>query len=230
MQAMLRAVLSAFFVLYFSIWLSGGLGLTWPEKIVPEALLFFTRSAALFPHAATHEVDYYAEGWDCQQERWVEIDPRPYFPIIISGRENRFDRIVHLFRYNQQVLEELRAFLVTHHNADHPQQPIADVRLLSVRVPLPPWGGEVKPYERRPLSATPPKQHKLWSHYTPPPERAQRCQAALSGQSFDLHDPVRERPGRPGRKTPKAEPPAPPGPAPQGDDAKGTGSDPGGEP
>lgn len=189
---MRRAVLSLFFVAYFAMWLAGGLG-SHPIRFIPEWLLFFTRSACLFPGAATESVDYYAEGWDCGRGRWVEIDHRPYFPIIISGRETRFDRIVHLFRYNQKVLADLRVFLVQRWNLDHLDQPIADVRLLSLRTPVPPPGGTIVPYERKALDSAPSSKHKLWSKPVPLAVRQQRCQAAATGMSLDLHEPGGEQ-------------------------------------
>ena len=201
MKAVLRAALGIFIVVYFAVWLSLGIGWRWPE-ICPESMLFFTRSECLFPHAAQNAIDYYAEGWDCKQGRWVELDFHPYFPLVISGRETRFERIVHLFRHNQRVLEDLRAFLIVHWNVDHPQQPIADVRMLSIRPPLPPPGGEIRRYERPVLASVPPRQHKLWSSFTPLPLRDERCRAATAGQSFDPRDPDLKRPPKTGRPRP----------------------------
>ncbi len=207
---MLRALLSVFLVVYFAIWLSGGLGLRWPEAVCPESLLFFTRSACLFPHAAVDAIDYHAEGWDCSRRRWVELDFHPYFPLVISGRETRFERTVHLFRHNPQVMGDLRAFLITHFNPDHPQAPIADVRLLSSRLPLAPPGGTLARYQRPRLSEVPAAQRKLWSRPTAMTLRDERCQAAVLGQSFDPRDPrdpddLRRPSSRPSRRAPGPE-------------------------
>jgi hypothetical protein len=157
-------VAGVFFLVWFGIWLGGAFG--FHADFVPEWFVFFTRSACLFPSRATEWFDHHAEGWDCTRQHWFEIDTRPYFPTIVSGRETRFDRAMRLFETNKSITWVLRAYVIGRWNHEHPDDPVADVRLSSEVTPVPAPGAPIQHYEDVSLIDAP---HVLCSDSQPPP-------------------------------------------------------------
>lgn len=154
------------------VWLDG-VGSTLPGKILPRSLLYFGQIAALFPHAGEKQIDYRAEGYRCSDHKWVEIDPRPWFPIDNDNKENRFYRGVQFYRENRKVMRALDEYIVKHHNASHDEK-IGGVRILSLRIPLPPPGTKIDPYKREELAKYPDDQRHNW-YWSPGSMRRERC-------------------------------------------------------
>jgi hypothetical protein len=154
------------------VWLDG-VGSNAPSKILPRSILYFGQIAALFPHAGEKQIDYRAEGWICSERKWVEIDPRPWFPIDHDNKENRFYRAVQFYRENRKVMRALDEYVTAHHNASHDAK-IGGVRILSLRIPLPPPGTKIDPYKREELVKYPEDQRHNW-YWTPGSMRRERC-------------------------------------------------------
>jgi hypothetical protein len=160
------------------VWLDG-VGSNLPSKILPRSLLYFGQIAALFPHAGEKQIDYRAEGWSCAEHKWVEIDPRPWFPIDQDNKENRFYRAVQFYRENRKVMRALDEYITTHYNASHDananaNKRIGGVRVLSLRIPLPAPGTRIDPYKREELAKYPEDQRHNW-YWTPGSMRRERC-------------------------------------------------------
>lgn len=158
------------------VWLDG-VGSTIPGKVLPRSLLYFGQIAALFPHAGEKQIDYRAEGWVCSERKWVEIDPRPWFPIDNDNKENRFYRAVQFYRENRKVMRALDEYVTAHHNASHDanaNKKIGGVRILSLRIPLPAPGTKINPYKREELAKYPEDQRHNW-YWSPGSIRRERC-------------------------------------------------------
>jgi hypothetical protein len=170
-----RYALVAIAGLYLAdVWLDG-VGSNIPTKILPRSLLYFGQIAALFPHAGEKQIDYRAEGWLCAEHKWVEIDPRPWFPIDHDNKENRFYRAVQFYRENRKVMRALDEYVTTHHNANADgNKRIGGVRILSLRIPLPAPGTKIDPYKREELAKYPEDQRHNW-YWTPGSMRRERC-------------------------------------------------------
>ena len=168
-----RYALVAIAGLYLAdVWLDG-VGSNLPGKVLPRSLLYFGQIAALFPHAGEKQIDYRAEGWVCAERKWVEIDPRPWFPIDADNKENRFYRAVQFYRENRTVMRALDEYVTKHHNAAHDRK-IGGVRILSLRIPLPPPGAKIDPYKREELAKYPEDQRHNW-YWSPGSMRRERC-------------------------------------------------------
>lgn len=154
------------------VWLDA-VGSTLPAKLLPRSLLFFGQIAALFPKAGEKQIDYRAEGWVCADRKWVEIDPRPFFPIDGDNKENRFYRAVQFYRENRKVMRALDEYVTKHHNASRDNK-IGGVRILSLRIPLPAPGTKIDPYKREELAKYPEDQRHNW-YWTPGSMRRERC-------------------------------------------------------
>jgi len=128
--------------------------------VVPRPVLYFCQIAGLFPHAATHRIEYRAEGLPCQGPA-VEIDVRPFFPIHADDKEGRFDRALHFYRSDRPTMEALERYVRDAYNRREPDK-IAGVVFLSLRVPIPPPGSPIPRYERAPLADFPKEQRKVW--------------------------------------------------------------------
>lgn len=161
------------------VWLDG-VGSTLPSHVFPRVVNYFFQVAALFPRAATMNIDYRAEAWVCADKKWEEIDPRPYFPIDPDDKENRFQRVMHFFRQQEETMHALDAYVVERHASGNgqdgisPDQAIGGVRLLSLRIPLPKPGEPLERSHRLPLSAYPEDERRVWYH-TPRSKAAERC-------------------------------------------------------
>lgn len=154
-----------------TVWLDG-IGSNFPAKITPRPWLYFSQVAALFVNAAPKVIDYRAEAWSCSEHRWVEIDVRPYFRIDRDNKENRFQRALQFYRKNRTVMRALEDFVVKRHNATGAN--IGGVRFSSLRLPYPPPGAHVDPFEQKPLSTYAADVKKDW-YWTPTSRRTQRC-------------------------------------------------------
>lgn len=155
-----------------AVWLDA-VGSNLPARVLPRPIVFFAQTAALFKSAGLMAIDYRAEGWDCREQKWREIDTRPFFRVDAEHKENRFHRAMQFYRRERKVMRALDEFVVTGHNARHDGK-IGGVRFLSLRVPYPPLGGRVERYARRPLASYPPEIRHDW-YWTPRSRRAERC-------------------------------------------------------
>jgi hypothetical protein len=164
-----------------TVWLDG-VGSNFPAKMTPRPWLYFSQVAALFVNAAPKVIDYRAEGWSCSEHRWVEVDVRPYFRIDADNKENRFQRALQFYRKNRTVMRALEDFIVKRHNASGAN--IGGVRFSSLRLPYPPPGARVDPFEQKPLSTYPADVKKDW-YWTPTSRRTQRCGHPESDGSRD---------------------------------------------
>jgi hypothetical protein len=154
------------------VWLDA-VGSNLPGKLLPRAALYFGQIAALFTKAGEKQIDYRAEGWVCSEHKWVEIDPRPYFPIDADNKENRFYRAVQFYRRDRKVMRALDEYVMKHHN-DARDRKIGGVRFLSLRIPYPARGSTIEPYKRQELSSYPEEQRHNW-YWTPGSMRRERC-------------------------------------------------------
>lgn len=175
----LRCLAVAYLV---GVWLDG-VGSTLPVQVLPRAANYFLQVAALFPHAATASIDYRAEGWVCADRTWRELDTRPYFPLDPDDKENRFQRVMHFYRENEQTMHALDEYLT--HGHSYPSAGRADdgipadrtiggVRLSSLRIPIPKPGDPIERERRLPLSAYPEDERHVFYH-TPKSTLAERC-------------------------------------------------------
>lgn len=168
-----RYALVAIAGLYLAdVWLDG-VGSNLPTKVLPRSLLYFGQIAALFKWAGEKQIDYRAEGWVCAERKWVEIDPRPYFPIDRDNKENRFYRAVQFYRRERKVMRPLDEYVTSRYNASHDQK-IGGVRFLSLRIPYPAPGTKIDPYKREELAKYPADQRHDW-YWTPGTIRRERC-------------------------------------------------------
>ncbi|MBX3188038.1 MAG: hypothetical protein KF819_13535 [Labilithrix sp.] len=171
-----------------TVWLDG-VGTNVPAKLMPRPWVYFAQVSALFPNAAITTIDYRAQGWSCDDKRWVEIDVRPYFLVDRDNKENRFHRSLQFYRRSRNVMRALDDYVVKRHVASGEPR-IGGVRFLSLRVPYPPLGSRVSPYERLPLSSYPEAQRKHW-YWSPKSLRAERCgQPRSEGAEPDDEAPV----------------------------------------
>jgi hypothetical protein len=155
------------------------MGLSTVIKRPPQ--LLFTQLTALFPKASEYSFEYRVEGWICGENRFRELDYRRWFPMRTGDKENRFQRLGYFYmsRPSRPVLRALDAWLVEHHNAeaapgDGIDAPIGGIQLMSLRLPIPPVGGELERYRWKPLAEIPESQRKIW-YYTPVSTRKERC-------------------------------------------------------
>jgi hypothetical protein len=163
------AVLGAAYILaVFSEGVGGSLA-----HLVYRPVLYFAQIAALFPHPATHVIEYRAQAYACDGSV-SELDVRPYFPIHADDKESRFDRAMYFYRQHRPTMEALDAYLVREHNQSG-ARPIGGVSLMSLRIPLPEPGSAFPRYRREPLEAHPAEQRKVW-YFTPRAQVLVRCQ------------------------------------------------------
>jgi len=145
-------------------------------KVLGRPLAFFTQEAGLFPKAAVASIDYRAEGWACKEERWVELNLAPDFPMDSDHKENRFSRFMGFYLKDMsgmaKAIHALEDYLVSRNNRraldaaaagdKSPPPLISGVRLLSLRIPLGKPGEPSERYVRRPLEAYPEEMRKYW--------------------------------------------------------------------
>jgi hypothetical protein len=161
----------------------GSAGSSLPRNTLPRPLLYFTQVACLFPHAATHSIDYRAAAYSCSERRFQELDYRSYFPLHPDDKENRYQRLAHFYRNNRRAMQALDAYLVERHNAevergespgDGIDSRIGGILVVSLRIPLPEPGTRVDRYTRTPLAEVPSDWRKHW-YRTPRSRRDERC-------------------------------------------------------
>lgn len=166
-------VLAGLYALF--VWMDAA-GLNLPDKILPLPMRFFLQEAALFPDAARDSIEYRAEGWRCDVERFEEIDVRSFFPIQRDDKESRFYRAMFFHRRQRPVLEALDQFIVAQQNHAHPEARIGGVMLLSLRIPIPPPGTPEGRYQRLPLTDYPQEVERKYWYVTSSKERTRRCE------------------------------------------------------
>jgi hypothetical protein len=174
---LLRLLLLSIAALYFSVILLDRFKRSWANALFPPVAVFFAQISGLFPTAATASVEYRAEGWLCAEQRFVELDMDPLFPMLADNKESRFHRVLFFFRRERLVLQALDSFIVRKYPTVIPgtaPDRIGGVRLLSLRIPIPADRSEVTRYRRGPLAEYPPEQRKVW-YRTPADLRRQRC-------------------------------------------------------
>jgi hypothetical protein len=170
---LVAAALGAIYLL--AVWLDAtGTGI--PNAVLPLPLHFFVQEAALFPRAADDVIEWRAEGWSCDQNRFEEIDVRPYFPIRRDDKESRFYRAMFFHFRQRRVLESLDAYLTREQNRAHPDARIGGVMLLSLRVPIPPPGTQEPRYQRLALAEYPRTVERRYWYTTTVAARARRCE------------------------------------------------------
>jgi hypothetical protein len=161
------------------LWLDG-IGCEIPSRALPRPAEYFMQVAALFPDAATAASEYRAEGWICADQRWQELDSRPYFPLDPDDKENRFQRALRFYRDEPLVLHALDDYLVERHNAGlHDDgiprdRVIGGARIVLVRVPIPRPGTPIERLARRPLADFAKDETRVLYH-TPKARLDQRC-------------------------------------------------------
>ena len=188
-MAMRRWILAGLAAAYLAgVWMDG-VGSTLPSSILPRSANYFLQVSALFPYAALASIDYRAEGWVCAENKWEEIDTRPYFPIDADNKENRFQRVMHFYRENRPTMHALETYLIEAHDAGRADDgiprnvPIAGVRFSSLRIPLPQPGEPLTRSERKPLSEYPESERQLFYH-----TRRSKLEARCAG----VHDGTNE--------------------------------------
>ena len=156
----LRLALTVAGALYvFAVFLEGAGG-SRLHRFLPRPLLFFCQIAELFPKAATHRIEYRAEGLPCEGPAF-EVDVRPFFPIHADDKESRFDRALFFYRSDRQAMDALEQYVMRSYN-ERAQKKIAGTVFLSLRVPLPEPGSAFPRFERVPLAEFPKDQRKVW--------------------------------------------------------------------
>jgi hypothetical protein len=149
-----------------------GIGKTFLQGLLYRPFIYFAQIAALFPHAATHSIEYRVEGYGCDGHV-SEIDIRPYFPIHADDKESRFERAMHFYKEYRPTLTVLDQYIVERHNRDHDPK-IGGVILMSLRIPIPGAGAAFPRYERTPLASHPKEERKVW-YKTPRELVLERC-------------------------------------------------------
>ena len=145
---------------------------------LPGPLLYFVQTATLFPNAAKASIDYRAEGWLCDAQKWVELDTRPYFPMHANDKENRFQRVLHFYRENRPTMQSLESYVLAHASVPATltggPDTLGGVRFLSLRLPIPQPGQSVAHVVREPLDAFPESLRHNW-YWTPQSRRQRNC-------------------------------------------------------
>lgn len=161
-------------------------GWEWLGNRLPRPLHYFGQVAALFPQADAFATDFYVQGWQCREQRWVELDIRPWFPIDADEKENRFSRAVGFYAKGNHedmrtVMNALDDFIVPRVNAARMAGESADsteliggIRIFRASIPLPKFGDHVERYFRRKL-ADMPDGYKRRYFYTRSSKRTERC-------------------------------------------------------
>lgn len=171
-----RRVVAALGAIYLAaVWLdASGTGIA--NALLPLPIRFFVQEAALFPNAAEEVVEWRAEGWSCDAQRFQEIDVRPFFPIRRDDKESRFYRAMFFHHRQARVMESLATYLTNEQNRAHPEARIGGVMLLSLLIPIPPPGTAVARYQRLALADYPRNlEHHRW-YVTASGDRARRCE------------------------------------------------------
>jgi hypothetical protein len=103
----------------------------------------------LFPHAAEDVIEWGAEGWSCDHDRFEDLMCGPTFRFR-RDEESRFYRAMFFHFRQRRVLASLDAYLTREQNRAHPDARIGGVmlRAFESRIPLP--GTQEPRYQRLP--------------------------------------------------------------------------------
>jgi hypothetical protein len=137
-----------------------------------QPILLFCQTAALFPYAATHSIEYRAQGYTCSGHV-IEIDVRPYFPIHADDKENRFSRAMHFVRSEPIAMEALEAYVMREYNRAESDK-IGGVSFVGLYSPIPQLGTSFPRNEYAPLAEFPKDARKV-IHVTPHETVLRRC-------------------------------------------------------
>lgn len=155
-----------------------------------QPLAYFSECTRLFPERDTAALEYRLEAWSCTGKAWVELDPRPYFPIEADDKESRFQRFAYFYADRGKAVERrpmddaLDDYIYSRHAAvdDGVAGAIGGIRLYKWTRPIPPPGAHVERYVYRPFMAVPDGQRE-YLYNTRRSVRARRCgEAATSGE------------------------------------------------
>ena len=181
MQPAARTSLRVVAALYLlGIW-QEGIGCSVPSRVLPKSLDYFLQIAALFPDAATSASQFRVQAYICTEQRWTELQTRPYFPLDPDDKENRFQRAIHFYSNEKPVMRALDQYLVDRHNAGTNDdgiprdERIGGINLLTIKVPIPRPGAQLERYRWRPLSDYPDKQRYKGPYRTLPKKIDERC-------------------------------------------------------
>jgi len=182
-----RKCLIGISLLFFFLMILNELRIDLAYRFVPGPILFFSEIAGLFPNAKDQDVEFRAEGWACQEGRYVEMDLKNFFPIQADNKENRFQRAMYFYHRQQKVLQALGQYLTALQNKwvqvhEHPSKnfdselgKIGGVRLLSVTTPIPTLDQGVERFHWQSLDAFPFEHVKTW-YESPSKAIWERCQ------------------------------------------------------
>jgi hypothetical protein len=158
-------------------------GWQWLGNHFPRPLHYFGQVAALFPQADAVSTDFYAEGWSCREQRWTELDLRPYFQIDADEKENRFGRATGFYSKGaktdiRNVMQALDEYITPRVNDARRSggggELVGGIRILRAAIPLPKFGERIDRYFRRKLVDMP-SGWKRVLFYTRPSKRTERC-------------------------------------------------------
>jgi hypothetical protein len=166
-----RRALVVIAALYIFVMFMEGVGAS-TTSFLYQPILLFCQTAALFPRAATHSIEYRAQGYTCSGHV-VEVDVRPFFPIHSDDKENRFSRAMHFVRGERTAMEALEAYVMREYNRTETDK-IGGVSFLGLYVPVPQPGTPFPRNTRLPLTDFPKDVRKV-IHVTPHETVLKRC-------------------------------------------------------
>jgi hypothetical protein len=178
-RRLVKIALRVVAVVYLAgVWLNGA-GIPLTARFLPKTFDYFLYVAALFPIASSAASEYRAEAWVCADDKWREIDVRPYFQVHADDKESRFQRSLFFYHDNRPTKIKLDAYIVDAHNRGTAEdeipvgKKIGGVRFLVVRVPIPSVGS-IERYRRRPLAEVP-REERSSFYQTPAAKIRDRC-------------------------------------------------------
>ena len=173
--AWVRPALTALAIGYLAFtWLDAA-GSNVARRALPGTLVYFVQTARLFPTAAHATIDYRLEGWDCEAQRFVELDPSIDFPINANNKESRYYRTAHFFRQDRTVMRALEGFVVRRANERAAHRRFGGIRVSSLRFPIAPKGGDMPRWTSPPLESVPEDQRHAF-YFTANSARHSLCE------------------------------------------------------
>lgn len=191
--AWLRPLLTAAACLYLFTTFLNGARTGAPDRLLPPTLRYFIQTTCLFPRAATMTIDYRLEGYTCDGRKFVELDPKPYFPVSADDKESRFYRVVQFHRKTRSVMQALERYVLDHEKASRAHGPLGGIRVSSLRIPIPKLGEPLPRWNPGPLASYPPDQQKHW-FYTPNSRRRTLCGGPARPDEDKDEDPIPRKP------------------------------------
>jgi len=167
-----QMVITALAVSYLGFVFLAGARSKIPSEVLPRPLLYFAQISCLFPKASVMRIDYRIEVRHCGSPEWKEIEVAPLFPIHPNDKENRYYRAMFFHRRNAEVMRELDDYV--QREASGPDQKIARVRFMSLRIPFPEFGSDYPPYVYLPSNEYTDEERKIWWR-TPASVGRERC-------------------------------------------------------